>query len=115
MAEDEKFEMTWPELLGYLDQRDAFTVEAVDIFVSIVREGVEGHPQGDLHDFLASKTALYAALVTSRDVVNLGDPRDFFRACGFDENAMHNMLIEFELGVKIDRKLKAVVVAEEME
>ena len=115
MAKDEKFEMTWPELLELLGKRDAFTVEAVDVFVSIVREGVDGHPHGDLHDFLSSMTAMYAALVTSRDVVNLGDPRDFFRACGFDEKSMDNMLIEFELGVKIDRKLKAVEAAEERE
>lgn len=115
MVEDEKFEVTWAEVVEIVGDRDAKTIEAVNIFVGMVREAIDGHPHEDLHGFLASKTAIYAAQVTSRDVINLGDPRDFFRACGFDEKSMDNMLIQFELGVKIDQRLQLLETAEERE
>jgi hypothetical protein len=106
MTEDEKFEMTWGELLEIVSDRDKRTIEVVDAFVSLVRMAVEQHPQGDLYDFLAFETAAFAVLVVSGKVIDISDPRQFFRTCGFDSEAVERMFIQFQLGVKTDQKLK---------
>ncbi len=106
MREDEKFEMTWGELLQIVADRDKKAVDAVDIFASIVRQAVRDYPQGNLYDFLALQVPLYAALVVSAKVVTISDPRQFFRACGFDSETIERMFVQFQLAVKADQKLK---------
>ncbi|MBA7485396.1 hypothetical protein ES707_20942 [subsurface metagenome] len=105
MREDEVFEMTWAEILQLISIRDKKTVDAVDIFVSMVHTAVGEYPQGELYDFLAFQTALYAAMVVSGKVLTISDPRQFFRTCGFDSEEIERMIIRFELGVKVDKKL----------
>ncbi|MBA7531197.1 hypothetical protein ES705_23408 [subsurface metagenome] len=106
MQEDETFEMSWGELLQIVADRDERTVKAVNTFVGVVQGAVANYPEGDLHDFLASHTAVYAALVVSDGVIAISDPRQFFRACGFDSETIECMFIQFQLGVRIDQKLK---------
>lgn len=112
---DEKFEMTWREFYQIIADRDKKLLEAVDLFVSIVKDGLQAYPQGELHDFLASKTALYAALANGKVIDLAGDPRDFFKACGFDSEMIERMVVMFELALKIDKKLNEFEVGKVVE
>lgn len=108
MERDEILEMTWGELLDIVGDRDAKTIEAVGIFVGIIWLGLEKYPQGDLHDFLASITASYAAQIVSAKVIGIDDPREFFRECGFNSETIEDMVVSFEIEVELRKHMPLI-------
>ncbi len=71
------------------------TVGVVETFSSLMHIAVEKYPQGDLYEFLADQTTLFALCVMLDGMVSFDNVGDFFVDCGFDGETVFGMMDDY--------------------
>jgi len=97
MKIDERFEITMKELMELIGIADKRTLDVVDTFEGIIKTAVEMYPSGDLYDFLAEQTVVFAGCVVEGKIIRIDDLGKFFGECGFDDEKVEDMLLRYEI------------------
>ncbi len=78
-----------------LEAANKRTQQALDTFSSSIQIAVERYPQGDLYDFLALQTVVFAVAVQQGGLINFEYIGSFFEDCGFDRETVMVMWDEY--------------------
>lgn len=97
MKADERFEITMMELMELIGIADKRTLDVVDTFEGIVKTAVDMYPSGDLYDFLAEQTVVFAGCVIEGKIIRIDDLGKFFAECGFDDETVEEMVGRYEI------------------
>lgn len=106
MKVDERFEITMKELLELIGIADKRTLDVVDTFEGIIKTAVDMYPSGDLYDFLAEQTVVFAGCVIEGKIIRIDNLGKFFGDCGFDDEKVEEMVGRYEIIKEASRQLQ---------
>ncbi len=81
--------------LEHLEAANKRTADMLGTFSSSIQIAVERYPQGDLYDFLALQTVVFAVAVQQGGLINFEEPWRFSLDCGFDWETVMGMWDEY--------------------
>ncbi len=71
------------------------TLDLLTGFLGLVGAAVEQYPQGDLYEFLSSRTTAFAVYAVKHDLIRFEDVGSFFADCGFDKETVAGMVQDY--------------------
>ncbi len=82
-------------------------IDVVGTFVALINSAVRMYPSGELYEFLADQTVIFAGCIIEGGMVRIDDMEWFFSECGFDAEKVGEMVKVYEGLAEVSRRLDA--------